>query len=422
MDIYNPNITGSKRFGAYMNQYAATSGRRPSSYILDDIIKGELDSAYNNMYRQKQFDAQNRQFDEQKRQFEVSQQNAVDTAEANRKASEMAGYTNLASTGAMAYLLRSPKVPVTGSTTAATTTAGSTTLGTTGATGATGAVSGSGMPVYNGVTGAKNAGAAAEYLGSGSAAETGAATGATQGAGATSWGPAISRAGTVLAIIAALDAVRQGTKQGDGTYKPYGEETGFAQSKRAPVVGATGIPFIGKEVLGLEDSNYLMKGTSRFGQFEEKLAGEPLDKAFAGDIGGSFESAGNAVLDAPRDLWNASVGALTGADTWICTQIGIHVGLTDDDNALLKTLRKYTLRNHREWLGAYLVKGRALVAKINETESDPSTVYAKLKTRMVTPILKLIKAGRMDEAFEKYKTDTNILIRAYAPELKEGIA
>jgi hypothetical protein len=78
-DIYSPNLTGSRRFQTYMNQYGATSGRVPSAAMLDQIIQSELDAASNNMYREKSFQ-------EGQRQFNVSQQNAQDTAAANQKA------------------------------------------------------------------------------------------------------------------------------------------------------------------------------------------------------------------------------------------------------------------------------------------------------------------------------------------------
>jgi len=80
-DIYDngSGVIGNKRFQAFMNQTGATTGRIPSSAILDSIIQSELDAAE----RRRQA---NRSFTESSRQFDIGQQNALDTAEANRKA------------------------------------------------------------------------------------------------------------------------------------------------------------------------------------------------------------------------------------------------------------------------------------------------------------------------------------------------
>ncbi len=79
-DIYNtPNLGSNRRFQTYLNQYGATSGRIPSSVMLDQIVQSELDASSRRM-------AESRRLAETQRQFDVSQQNAVDTAEANRKA------------------------------------------------------------------------------------------------------------------------------------------------------------------------------------------------------------------------------------------------------------------------------------------------------------------------------------------------
>lgn len=83
---YQPNYNRNNRLGTYLNQYGATSGRVPSARILDDIIQGELDAASNNMYRNKALQLQKEAAAENARQFNVGQENAVDTAEANRNA------------------------------------------------------------------------------------------------------------------------------------------------------------------------------------------------------------------------------------------------------------------------------------------------------------------------------------------------
>lgn len=73
-DIYNANLTRTPQFGAYLNQYSATSGRVPSARVLDQIIQSELDNAANQMWRNKQLQLQQQQLSEQSRQFNVSKE------------------------------------------------------------------------------------------------------------------------------------------------------------------------------------------------------------------------------------------------------------------------------------------------------------------------------------------------------------
>ncbi len=91
--INQPNITGSRRFRTYLNQYTATSGRRPSAALLDQIIQGELDAASNRSL-------QSRQLRMQQEQFDINQRNAMDTASANRKAGLISTGAQTLTTGA----------------------------------------------------------------------------------------------------------------------------------------------------------------------------------------------------------------------------------------------------------------------------------------------------------------------------------
>jgi len=141
-----------------------------------------------------------------------------------------------------------------------------------------------------------------------------------------------------------------------------------------------------------------------------------------GDIGGSLDSFYKAALDLPRDAWNASVGAITGGllDTWLCTEVSRYIGMTVDDNADLQKLRRYCVKNHREWIREYLQKGKELVEKINATlptTEERVTFYAALKEEMVLPVLKRIRDEDMEDAFDRYVDITKKLFDRYAPGL-----
>lgn len=122
--------------------------------------------------------------------------------------------------------------------------------------------------------------------------------GEAAGAGAEAGGgPTLGGAATVLAIIAAADAVRNEEGELD---RPYEKRSPWGKFTSAPVTGG---PAGLVDALGFDDSNVFAKGTNRLAMREEKLAGEPLDEAFRGNIGESFEKFGDAIIDAPGDWW-----------------------------------------------------------------------------------------------------------------------
>ena len=105
-----PNISGSRRFQTYMNQYGATSGRVPSASMLDDIIQAELDASSRRM-------EESRRLTESQRQFDIGQQNMAETAAANRRAGLIGTGMNVAGTaGVLRALTMKPGDPYFGET------------------------------------------------------------------------------------------------------------------------------------------------------------------------------------------------------------------------------------------------------------------------------------------------------------------
>lgn len=506
--VTSPSFTGTRRVMDAFSQGVAT-GRIPSRRYLDRLIQAELDAAENNAIKQRAFNEQVRQFNVNQENVKTAQENAADTASANRTSGVVGSITNLGSSAAMAYLLK-PKTPITPTTLNPVGTAtglptystpvNPTDLGMNIGKG-TGeitnnvtrisypnpsatqlpvqelappstpmsaieyqpSVSNPGMdlnvpmnqpvsatnmppavlegypvdtsPVVN-VAGesplsatapgnelasqaaARQAMIEAEQAGgTGLASADGISAGmggaGEAGASAAGGGPTIAGGATVLAYIAAADMVRQAWGQLD---KPYGERDAFAKFASAPVMG--GVPAL-MEVAGMGDSNYFAKGPNRLARIEEKLVGEPLDKAFAGDIGGSLEAFAKAGMDVPRDAWNMSVGAvIPGAETWLCTEIWKRGGIDEVDNLVLQRLRRFAIKNHRAWIREYLDKGKILVEKIANAISDEAVrdeFYHALKTNMVGPVVELTKDGKNEEAFQIYKDYTWKLFDKYAP-------
>jgi hypothetical protein len=212
-----------------------------------------------------------------------------------------------------------------------------------------------------------------------------------------------------LAAITAAELARQKWGQLD---RPYDDRGPLGKWTSAPAVGA--IP-AALQLGGLGESNYLAKPFNRLARMEEKLVGEPLDAFFQGDIGGGLDSLYKGALDAPRDLWNSTVGSLTGLDTWLCTATDTHVGTTADQKKAMRKLRRFTRRNHKAWLNAYLVEGPALVEAIGVAEKDLTAFYSALRDSLVVPVVDLVTAGQMEAAFDLYKQITVGLCKKYAP-------
>ena len=92
--IGSPNITGNRRFRSFLNQSQATSGRTPSAANLDQIIQSELETMNRSL-------AERKRLQETQRQFNIGQQNAMDTAAANRKYGLVGAGTQLLGTALM---------------------------------------------------------------------------------------------------------------------------------------------------------------------------------------------------------------------------------------------------------------------------------------------------------------------------------
>ena len=201
---YNPNYTRSGRLGTYLNQYGATSGRVPSARVLDDIIQGELDAAYNNMYRNKQLQLQQQQFTEGQRQFDVGQQNAMETAAGARRTDIVTSAIQGLGTYGLYQALKPAAVP------------GATGLTTGAAPGSQAAYMGlNAAPTVAGQTtlGTQVAGSQASYMGlqgAPSATMTPSATGvAAEGGMFASAAPFLNVAGQV----AGIEAIHQGVTE-----------------------------------------------------------------------------------------------------------------------------------------------------------------------------------------------------------------
>jgi hypothetical protein len=111
-DIYNLNLAENRRFRDWMGQSSATSGQVPRQSALDSIIQNELDAAYDNVYRRKQLQLYYDQLAQNQEQFETAQENAMDTAAAERKAGLLGTGMQAATTYGLYKALAPAKPPV----------------------------------------------------------------------------------------------------------------------------------------------------------------------------------------------------------------------------------------------------------------------------------------------------------------------
>ena len=125
------------------------------------------------------------------------------------------------------------------------------------------------------------------------------------------------------------------------------------------------------------------------------------------------------IISAPSDLeeW-----VMSGGDTWLCTATKKHVGLKTDEEKAMRKLRRFARRNYRKWLNAYLVDGPDLIEAIQKAEKDVVAFYSALRGSLIVPVVDLVMAGKMDEAFELYKQITVDLCKKYAPQINTEVA
>lgn len=128
----------------------------------------------------------------------------------------------------------------------------------------------------------------------------------------------------------------------------------------------------------------------------------------------------SSIVDTPVKYISDQVKGVTG--TWLCTEVGRNVGLTDEDNSLLSILRRYSIKYHNGWMRAYWNEGPKLVEAIKDQEQEVTPFYKELKIKMVIPVLNLVRAGELEEAFNLYKDATVGLFQKYSPkvEIKEA--
>jgi hypothetical protein len=242
-----------------------------------------------------------------------------------------------------------------------------------------------------------------------------------------------------------------GTPAAESTFTPFAVDSSLAPvggtateagvaktgastfSTAAPYLGvAGGASLAGNLSTGVKEiGDVATLGKTFGGENERNIAGGTLAGAATGAALGStiFPGVGTAVgagLGAGAGALSSGVGSSIAEEvkkaTWLCTEVGKHIGLTAEDNSLLSILRRYSIKYHNGWMRAYWNEGSKLVEAIKDQEQEVTPFYKELKIKMVVPVLNLVRAGELEEAFNLYKDATVELFQEYAPkvEIKEA--
>jgi hypothetical protein len=76
--------------------------------------------------------------------------------------------------------------------------------------------------------------------------------------------------------------------------------------------------------------------------------------------------------------------------------------MDEGDEKAMSKLRRYSIKNHKEWAEKYLKEGYRLIDVMNQ-HSDIDGKYTELKETLVKAVCDLVREGRLDEAHNKYK-------------------
>jgi hypothetical protein len=267
----------------------------------------------------------------------------------------------------------------------------------------------------------------------------GVGTSGVAGQGVISGAPVVAEAGLVSSSSAAQTAILGPTYSGSipiGT----GAEIGAAGGAGGGSVAAGGAEVAAGTQATMAGGTEVAAGTGAYaaplaagvvaGKYGGEWVGDRLGigKTVGGAVAGTAAglAASYALMTIGIALGPAgmiggailgAVGGLVGSSTWLCTAIEEHVGVSKEEKKAMRRLRRYTRRHHSTWLASYLVFGRLLVNYIDKVEDDKILFYARLKPVLVYPVVKLVGEGKMEEAFELYRTETMNVIKSYLPVL-----
>lgn len=189
----------------------------------------------------------------------------------------------------------------------------------------------------------------------------------------------------------------------------------YAWIPLAAKIGGMAIESIGGGYDKEKDSG---TGAARFGETLQNVWEGPGPTSAETLLGKNYAGDATTTLNTVQDFLNPA-GALVrkaGIGTWICTEISKRYGIDDEDNKMLSNLRRYSIKNHREWADKYLKEGYRLIDTMNK-QDEINGKYLALKDSLVKAVCELVKNGELEAAYEKYKEITLSLCAEYGVEI-----
>lgn len=155
-----------------------------------------------------------------------------------------------------------------------------------------------------------------------------------------------------------------------------------------------------------------------FGLIKDEKTASTVGGGVTGAAAGAVAGAAATAWSGPGAIVGAVIGAIGGAvsgGSWLCTEIEKRYGMDDADIKTLSKLRRYSIKNHKEWARKYLKEGYRLVDAMNAKEGIDDK-YQALKDSLVTTVCDLVRGGQMEEAHNVYKDVTLSLCAEYGVE------
>lgn len=114
------------------------------------------------------------------------------------------------------------------------------------------------------------------------------------------------------------------------------------------------------------------------------------------------------------------LGEVAEANSWLCTETKETIGLTDEEMSAVKELRKYARKEHGKEFLFYIRNGEDLTKAIRAKEQDIGEYYRVFKASVMNPVIRHIRLGDNELAYNHYAEKIKALFHRYMPEL-EGV-
>lgn len=257
-----------------------------------------------------------------------------------------------------------------------------------------------------------------------------------QGSTTSALGADAALGGTALSASGGAPAISSAFAGGAPAIEPAGLAGGYAEvalnapgaapaaTSALPTLSQIALPaaaggivggWAGKQTLKSETAQNFIEDAT-FGVIHAKKDAAKITGAGAGALAGAAVGAKIGAIGGPVGaVIGGVVGLVTSGGSWICTRTKDLVGFKDEEWEMISKFRKYAVKNHSDWLEAYLKVGPELLVAMDGDKK----FYADLKETFLMPIINLSMGGFYEAAYKTYKSVVIQLVEKYKPSLME---